>query len=263
MSTRILAVAIGCALAFGFARVAHSQRSNQESPQDRYSAWSNSEPRPPEKLVDRVEALLAKEPCVGNLDGWSRSYAYDFLPERTVDAGIVDFHLEEAGRLGVKAGRKIEQPDAWVNIDDRPIKMADGDYDVRDNRIRFAFCGINAGPDGPGTINHLRSYFDELKRRRRAHGTASPLLSSGEGEVPLSPQPGNPSDGDKAVLQHAIHECHLHPGALYFVQYAVPREPVIRTTRRLGDTDAQVQCALAHLPEDFAERFGMEFETSK
>jgi hypothetical protein len=258
-----MAVAALGALAWGFQGPVHSQPSDLKAARDWYKAWADSQPRPPEKLVNRIEALLAKEKCVGDLGGWSRSYAYDYLPERTVDTGIVDFHLEEAGRFGVKAGKNITQPDAWVNIDDRPMKMADGDYDVRENRIRFAFCGNNVGPAVPGTIDHLGSYFGELKRRRRTHGTESALPPNTQREVPISPQPGNPSDGDKAVLQQTIDQCHLHPGSLYFVQYEVPREPVIRMTRSLGDTDAQLQCAMSHFPADFAARFGTEFEISK
>jgi hypothetical protein len=93
------------------------------------------------------------------------------LPEKTVDTGIVDFHLDEAGTPGVKPGRQITAPDSWVNLDDRPIKMAAGDYDLEEDRIRVGFCGNNVSGPGPGGINNMNSYFDELKRRRKAHGT--------------------------------------------------------------------------------------------
>jgi hypothetical protein len=108
---------------------------------------------------------------VGSLDRWSRFYGYDSLPKKTVDTGIVDFHLEEAGAFAVKAGRHVTEPDSWVNIDDRPIKMVSGDYDVKENRIRIAFCGNNVGGPGKGGINNMNTYFDELKRRRLAHGS--------------------------------------------------------------------------------------------
>lgn len=79
------------------------------------------------------------------MDRWSRYYGYDRLPENTVDTGIIDFHLEEAGTTDVKSGRHITEPDSWVNIDDRPIKMVSGDYDVKEKRIRIGFCGNNFG----------------------------------------------------------------------------------------------------------------------
>ena len=134
-----------------------------------YEAWAARQPRPPTQLIEGIEALLAKEPCVGSLERWSRHYAYNRLPEKTVDAGIVDFHLEELGTPDVKPGRHITEPNSWVNIDDRPIEMAEGDYDVKENRIRFAFCGENVG--GLVSVNDMNAYFDELKRRRLAHGT--------------------------------------------------------------------------------------------
>lgn len=105
------------------------------------------------------------------MNRWSRYYGYNRLPWKTVDTRIVDFQLEEAGTADVKVGRHITEPDSWVNIDDRPIKIVSGDYDLKDNRIRIAFCGNNVGGPGTGGINNTNSYFDELKRRRSAHGT--------------------------------------------------------------------------------------------
>lgn len=106
----------------------------------------------------------------------------------------------------------------------------------------------------------MRRYFDELKRRREAHGTATPPPSEPQfTQLPL--RPDNPTSADKAVLEQASEQCHLHPGALTFVQYDVPQEPVIRMTRAFGDTDAQLDCAMSHLPSEFSERFGVEFES--
>jgi hypothetical protein len=76
----------------------------------------------------------------------------------------------------------------------------------------------------------------------------------------LSPHPGNPTDADRVVLERAIKQCHLHEGAIYFVQYDVPREPVIKMTRANGDTEEQLTCALKYFPADFNARFGLEFE---
>ena len=148
---------------------AESPENEQQRLERQYKAWAARQPRPPAPLVDRIEALLAKEPCVGSMDRWSRYYGYNHLPEKTVDTGIVDFHLEEAGTPGVRPGRHITEPDSWVNIDDRPIKMVSGDYDVEEDRIRIAFCGDNFGGPGTGGIDNMNSYFDELKQRRSAH----------------------------------------------------------------------------------------------
>lgn len=103
------------------------------------------------------------------MDRWSRYYGYDRLPEKTVDTGIVDFYLEEAGSPDVKTGRHITAPDSWMTADDRPIKMVSGDYDAKENRIRIAFCGNNVGSPRTAGINNMKTYYDELKRRRSTH----------------------------------------------------------------------------------------------
>lgn len=133
-----------------------------------YTRWAKSQPRPSGEVVDGIEALLEKQPCIGDLGHWARFYGYDFLPEDAVDTGIVDFHLEQAGSYGVRPGRHITEPDSWVNLDDRPIRMADGDYDIRERRLTVASCGNNLGPRQPGDIRDP-TYFDDLKRRRAAH----------------------------------------------------------------------------------------------
>jgi hypothetical protein len=75
-----------------------------------------------------------------------------------------------------------------------------------------------------------------------------------------SPRQGRPTAADKAVLLQVGAKCHLHAGAIYFVQYGVPREPVIHMTRALGDTETQIICALQNLPEGFSARFGLDTE---
>ncbi|WP_404712412.1 hypothetical protein [Sphingomonas sp. MMS24-J13] len=131
-----------------------------------YQAWAAQQPRPSREIVDRVERLIAGQPCIGRLGQWSRSYAFHLLPNRTAYTQIIDFHFEEAGTPEVQVGRQVTAPAAWVNLDDRPIRMASGDYDLRDNRIRVEFCGANAGERRKDDINNIRTYFDELELRR-------------------------------------------------------------------------------------------------
>lgn len=101
------------------------QLTPEQRLEEKYSGWAKAQPRPPQTIVDRVEAMLEEEPCVGNLNRWSRLYSYNYRPP-TTDTGIVDFHLDEAGSYGVKPGRQITSPDSWVNIDDRRIKNGRG-----------------------------------------------------------------------------------------------------------------------------------------
>jgi len=134
-----------------------------------YEAWAAQQPRPGEQMVDRVETLLAQESCIGRLDRWSRTYGFAMLPERTIDTGIVKFHLEEAGAHDVVPGRRITEPDSWINLDDRRIRIAFGDYDLREDRVRIAFCGNNVGPPSQGDIDNYEPYRVDLARRRAAN----------------------------------------------------------------------------------------------
>jgi len=74
----------------------------------------------------------------------------------------------------------------------------------------------------------------------------------------VAPQPDNPTSRDKSELRQVATKCHLHEGALYFIQYKEPSEPVIHMTRALGDTEAQEICVLQNLPKDFSTRFGID-----
>ena len=167
MRTSLVLFATCILLSCRNAETGHAPQTKQERIVTQYEAWAARQPRPSPQLVDRIEMLLPRESCIGRLDQWSRHYGFNRLPEKTIDEGVVDFQLEEAGSPNVKAGRHITAPDSWVNLDDRPIKMAWGDYDVKGNRIRVAFCGNNFG--GPGQkVDNMKKYFDELKRRRSA-----------------------------------------------------------------------------------------------
>lgn len=154
MWPRFILLVVTCALtaASQRAEAVPPQQSQPESAPQSFELLLKSQPRPPAELVNHIEALLAKEPCVGRLDRWSRYYAYDFMPDTVVDTGIVDFQFKQAGSLGVQAGVKITYPDEWANIDDTPIRVVIGDYDVREDRVRIAFCGNNMGPDFRATL---------------------------------------------------------------------------------------------------------------
>jgi hypothetical protein len=152
---------------------AESDRARQIA-QQREEEWYQAarQPRPSEQLVDHIEDMLKREPCVGNLERWSRFYAFNMFPEKTVDTGIVDFHFEGVGWLGITPGRHITFPDVGAT-DARDIRMVTGDYDVKEDRIRIGFCGSHVRGPEPGDMNNMNAYLDELKRRRSAH--QSPL----------------------------------------------------------------------------------------
>jgi hypothetical protein len=118
------------------------------------AACSQSEV-PSERLVDRIESKLSANACIGSLARWNRQYrfwreqTYDSPHRGEVDYNRVDFELWQAGRFGIKAGRSITLPEdvGTFRVDDRPIDLAMGDYDIKSDRLSIIHCG----PNLPGT----------------------------------------------------------------------------------------------------------------
>jgi hypothetical protein len=146
-----------------------NRSSDQMNIEQAYATWAAAQPRPPEPIVDRIESLLASQPCIGRLDHWSRTYAFDYETRtRAVVEHIIAFHLEEAGPSGARLGRQVTEPESWVNLDDRPIRMVEGDFDVSDSQLRIGYCGNNVGASS-ASADQLRNYLTGRDRRRAAH----------------------------------------------------------------------------------------------
>jgi hypothetical protein len=125
-----------------------SSNSAQRLPNldQRMKAWEDAQPRPPQEIITRIEEQLAGRTCVRNLARWQRLFSYHYNPQtKLLDRGTIDFHFKEAGRFGIKAGRQITAPDAWMTVDDTPIQMVWGRYSVATNQITIEFCGNNEG----------------------------------------------------------------------------------------------------------------------
>ena len=144
-----------------------NRSANQTNMEEAYATWAAGQPRPQGRIVERIESMLAMQPCIGRRDRWSRTYAFDYdFGTRIVHDHIIAFHLEEAGSSGVRPGRQVTEPYSWVNLDDRPIRMADGDFDVSDGQLRVGSCGDNVGASA-ASADQLRNYWRDLERRRR------------------------------------------------------------------------------------------------
>ncbi len=102
--------------------------------------------KPPLATVRMLEARLAREPCVGALNRWSRRYKY-WAPGGRLDKQTIVIKLEEAGQDGRPAGVSIEPVYAVAEID-HP-QFAFGVYDARRQVIRFWRCGSNPRRDLP------------------------------------------------------------------------------------------------------------------
>jgi len=168
MRKGLATLCVACALAMGCqkADVRKGQRPTDRELKERYDAWASQQPRPPRQVVDRIEALLAKEPCIGALNQWSRTYAYDEdMNTNILYPGIIAFDLKAAGKFGIEPGLHLTEPNSWFGIDDTPIKMAWGNYEVVSDKLAIGFCGNNLGPTR-GPAIRWSGYNDDLERRR-------------------------------------------------------------------------------------------------
>ena len=105
--------------------------------------------KPPLATVRMLEARLAREPCVGALDRWSRRYHYWVTDDLRLDKQAIVIHLAEAGHDGRPAGVSIEPVyrRTTFDVDDRQFRSAFGIYDDRRHVIRYWVCGLNQGPN--------------------------------------------------------------------------------------------------------------------
>lgn len=96
--------------------------------------------------VQRLEALLARNDCIGDLGHWERRYRLWMEP--TTDrpkSTEIEFNLRQASREYKRAGRFVEPPrdKNVIEIDDTPVKVAFGMFETTSGRLELNFCGSN------------------------------------------------------------------------------------------------------------------------
>ena len=111
--------------------------------------------KPPLATVRMLEARLARVPCVGALDRWSRRYHYR-APGGRLDKQAIVIGLEEAGHDGRPAGVSIEPVYGVIELDHSQFRAAWGIYDARRQVIRFWTCGSRDHSKGAGIPPTLR-----------------------------------------------------------------------------------------------------------
>lgn len=104
--------------------------------------------------VDRIEQLLAKQRCVGDLSRWERRY--QFLQDVSVrsasrgrvDPRIIAFRLRRGGATYPIEPVRVRLPvsEGFIGeIDDRPGYWSDGQFDTASGKLAFDGCGYSEG----------------------------------------------------------------------------------------------------------------------
>jgi hypothetical protein len=82
--------------------------------------------KPPVDEVAAIEAVTARNACVGALDRWHRVFAFQKRGNR-ISQDVISVTYIEAGHRGLAAGRVIGAPDGLNMIDDSQHRVAGGD----------------------------------------------------------------------------------------------------------------------------------------
>src|SRR4051812_36881781 len=111
--------------------------------------------RPGTLAIDRIERLLAGQPCIGALDRWERHYGYGLggdyrSPDHGVERDRITWAYVQAGVYGFRPRRLVESAHEGLGIDERQMRFAFGDYYVSSGRLVIHSCGWNSDPRGLG-----------------------------------------------------------------------------------------------------------------
>lgn len=100
--------------------------------------------KPPVSEIATIEALTARDPCVGELSRWHREFHYQ-KANFGVDKDDISVSYVEAGHRGKKAGRYIiEPPIGWFS-DHAQYAFARGTWDRDSGRLKEWGCGCSWG----------------------------------------------------------------------------------------------------------------------
>lgn len=113
-------------------------------------------PVPAEADRAKLEAKLARHPCVGDLGLWERSYRFLRTPRMLdpdhTDFGVIQFHFRRAGTITLVPGHSVFTPDDSENWPDSPaVQALSGRYSIRSGALNVEKClPLSQSPSGRG-----------------------------------------------------------------------------------------------------------------
>lgn len=97
--------------------------------------------------IRRLETMLSKHPCVGDVGGWERNYRFSrktgLLSDYTLnpDFDVIEFHLRRAGTISIEPRMSIMAPTPggdWP--DSSPIRSVDGKFTLGSGALTMSRC---------------------------------------------------------------------------------------------------------------------------
>jgi hypothetical protein len=102
--------------------------------------------------IARLEAKLAKHPCIGDLQQWERNYRFSrkpaFLFPHSInpDLDVIELHLRRVGTVSILPTRNVMVPaPAGDWPDSRPIQSIDGRFTLSSGALALKRCQAAAG----------------------------------------------------------------------------------------------------------------------
>ena len=101
---------------------------------------------PPSADVNRLEAKLSQNACIGDLDQWERNYRFSrksgLLTPHSLypDLDVIEFHLRRVGAVEIRPGRNLVRPRATDWPDSSPIEAVDGRFTVSSGALALSGC---------------------------------------------------------------------------------------------------------------------------
>lgn len=112
-----------------------------------YSIWYAGD-KPFIKDIEAIEANLSRNPCVGPMAKWERTYFYkrtyghDY-PYSPQDTSIIEIQYRQAGFDKFKAGRRILGLPDGAGLDDRAYDLVFAKYYRKTGALEIEACGPN------------------------------------------------------------------------------------------------------------------------
>ena len=100
------------------------------------------ERKPSAKVVEKLERALSRNRCIGDINLWSRRYAFGLDDNHRLSTDRINFSLKRAGSA-MRPGREIVPFRLFPVLDDSQFNRADGYYVPSSGRAKVTYCGPN------------------------------------------------------------------------------------------------------------------------
>ena len=100
------------------------------------------ERKPSTSLINKLERVLSRTRCVGDINLWSRRYAFGLDQDYRLSTDRIDFSLKRMGSA-TRPSREIVTFRLFPVLDDSQFNRADGYYVPSSGKAKVTYCGSN------------------------------------------------------------------------------------------------------------------------